>query len=79
MKYLNERYPGIDYDVIFTAIDYLDDPSHESWVPEWGKVNDTLNNTQTTIYTDSEADIEALINLTNEDVQKILDEYWASK
>ena len=79
LKYLNERYPGIDYDVIFTAIDYLDDPSHESWVPEWGKVNDTLNNTQTTIYTDSEADIETLINLTNEDVQKILDEYWASK
>ncbi|HMU94352.1 MAG TPA: extracellular solute-binding protein [Anaerolineales bacterium] len=79
LNYMKERYPGIDYDVIFTAIDHLDNPNHESWVPEWGKVNDTLNNTQTTLYTDPEADVEALMNTTNEDVQKILDEYWASK
>jgi len=75
LNYMKERYPGIDYDVIFTAIDHLDNPNHESWVPEWGKVNDTLNNTQTTLYTDPEADVEALMNTTNEDVQKILDEY----
>jgi multiple sugar transport system substrate-binding protein len=76
--YLKERYPGIDYDVIFKSIDYLDSPHHESWVPEWGKVNDLLGNSQTTIYTEAELDVPALMNTTNEDLQKILDEYWAS-
>ncbi|HSL41948.1 MAG TPA: extracellular solute-binding protein [Anaerolineales bacterium] len=79
LNYMQERYPGIDYDVIFTAIDYLDDPNHESWVPEWGKVNDTLNNALSTIYTEPELNVEELMNVTNEDMQKILDEYWASK
>ncbi|NJC95398.1 MAG: extracellular solute-binding protein, partial [Anaerolineae bacterium] len=79
LNYMKERYPGIDYDVIFTAIDYLDDPNHESWVPEWGKVNDTLNNAQTTIYTEPELDVTNLMNITNEDMQKILDEYWAKQ
>ena len=30
LSYMQERYPGIDYDVIFTAIDYLDDPDEET-------------------------------------------------
>lgn len=79
LNFMKERYPGLDYNVIFTAIDYLDDPNHESWVPDWGKVGDTLNNAQTTIYTEPELDIQALMDTTNEDVQKILDEYWAGK
>jgi multiple sugar transport system substrate-binding protein len=60
LNYMKERFPGIDYDVIFTAIDYLDSPHHESWVPEWGKVNDLLNNTATTIYTEAELDVPNL-------------------
>jgi multiple sugar transport system substrate-binding protein len=79
LTYMKERYPGIDYDVIFKAIDYLDSPHHESWVPEWGKVNDLLNNAMTTIYTEPELDVDELMNITNEDLQKILDEYWAGK
>lgn len=76
---LQERFPGLEYDVIFTAIDYLDDPNHESWVPDWGKVGDTLNNAQTVIFTEPELDVTELMNTTNEDVQKILDEYWANQ
>jgi multiple sugar transport system substrate-binding protein len=79
LGYMQERFPGLDFDVIFTAIDYLDDPNHESWVPEWGKVNDLLNNTTTTIYTEAELDVPALMDTTNEDLQKILDEYWAGQ
>jgi hypothetical protein len=33
----------------------------------------------TTIYTDPEVDVEALLTTTNEDVQTILDEYWAKQ
>jgi len=79
LDYMKERFPGLEYDVIFTAIDYLDDPNHESWLPEWGKVNDTLNNFQTTLYTDANLDVAAVMQLTNEDMQKILDAYWAGK
>jgi hypothetical protein len=48
-------------------------------VPEWGKVNDALNNYASTIYTDPEADINALMESANQDVQDILDEYWAGQ
>jgi len=79
LAYMQERFPGLDFDVIFTAIDYLDDPNHESWVPEWGKVNDALNNATSTIYTEAELDVPGLMNTTNDEVQKILDEYWATQ
>lgn len=79
LAYMQERFPGLDFDVIFTAIDYLDDPNHESWVPDWGKVNDALNNAQTVIYTDSSAEIPSLMDTTNQEVQDILDAYWANQ
>ncbi len=78
LDYMKERYPGIDYDVIFKSIDYLDKPTHESWVPDWGKVNDTLNNIQTMLYTEENLDVDAIMKQGNDDLQKILDEYWAS-
>lgn len=62
----------------FTAIDYLDDPNHKS-SSEWGKVNDALNNAMSTIYTEAELDVPGLMNTTNDEVQKILDEYWATQ
>lgn len=73
---LKERFPTIDHAVIFKSIDYLDSPNHESFVPEWSKVSDTLNNTLTTIYTDSAADTDGLLETTNTDVQTIFDDYW---
>jgi len=74
---LKERFPTIDHGVIFQSIEYLDDPNHESYVPDWSKVNDTLNNTLTTIYTEPSADTDALLDTTNQDVQTIFDDYWA--
>ncbi|MDQ3005033.1 MAG: extracellular solute-binding protein, partial [Chloroflexota bacterium] len=78
LNYLKERYPNIDHDVIFKAIDYLDSPHHESWVPEWGKVNDAAANVQSILYTEPDAAIQAIMDQGNSDIQKILDEYWAS-
>jgi multiple sugar transport system substrate-binding protein len=74
---LKERFPTIDHGVIFQSIEYLDDPNHESYVPDWSKVNDALNNTLTTIYTEPSADTDALLDTTNQDVQTIFDDYWA--
>ncbi len=79
LNFLKERYPNIDHAVIFEAIDYLDNPHHEGWVPEWGKVNDTLNNVLSILYSEPEANVQAVMDQGNEDLQKILDEYWASQ
>jgi multiple sugar transport system substrate-binding protein len=76
---LAERFPGLDYDVIFTAIDYLDNPNHESWVPEWGRVADVLNNNLGAVYVAPIEDPQALLDQTNTEIQAILDEYWASR
>jgi multiple sugar transport system substrate-binding protein len=72
---LKERYPGVDYSVIFTAIDYLDNPNNEAWIPEWGKIEDTLNNVQSLIYTGEAKDAQQVLDETNTEVQKILDNY----
>ena len=76
---LQERFPGVDYDVIFNAIDHLDDPNHESWVPEWTRVGDAINNQVNLILVGEETDAEAVLNIADEEVQAILDEYWASQ
>jgi multiple sugar transport system substrate-binding protein len=75
-KRLAERYPDVDLDVIFAAIDYLDNPNHESFVPEWGRINDVLNNNFSAVYL-RPIDAKAVLDRTNQEVQQILDEYWA--
>jgi len=76
---LAERWPGLDYDVVYGAIDYLDDPHHESWVPEWGKVEDAVNYAVELIYTGENTDARAVLDEANATIQGILDEYWASQ
>lgn len=78
--FLAETYPNLDLNVMFTAADYLDIPNHESWVPSYGKINDALGNAQQQILTvDQDHDAASVLNTTNSEVQKLLDEYWANK
>jgi multiple sugar transport system substrate-binding protein len=75
--YMAETY-SIDLDVMFNSANYLDIPNHESWVPEYGTVNDALNNAMQQILTiDEDHDATSVLNAANAEVQKILDEYWA--
>ncbi len=75
---LEERYPGLDYNVIFQSIDYLDNPNHESFVPEWGRINDIMNNNTGAVYQEP-IDAQALLDQTNEEIQAVLDEHWANQ
>lgn len=75
---LAERYPGLNYSVIFKAIDYLDDPNHESFVPEWGRVSDIMTTNVGAVY-QSPIDAQAVLDQTNEEIQAVLDEYWAGQ
>ena len=75
---LAERYPGLDYDVIFKSIDYLDNPNHESYIPEWGRIEDALNNSLSLIYAGENKNAQEVLDQVNAEIQLILDEYWAS-
>ncbi len=76
---LNETYAGIDLAVIFNAADYLDVPNHESWIPEFGTVNEALANAQSQLWTtDQNHDAASVLDATNAEIQKTLDAYWAS-
>jgi len=76
---LSERFPGLDYDVIFEAIDYLDNPNHESWVPEWGRVGEAMDNSMDQIYSGVETDGKIVLDQANDEIQAILDEYWSKQ
>jgi multiple sugar transport system substrate-binding protein len=76
-KLLLDRWPSLDLDVVYGAIEYLDNPHHESWVPEWGRVDDAINNALTLIYSGENKDGKAVLDEANAAIQGILDEYWS--
>ena len=76
---LAEEHPGADIDAIYEAIDYLDKPHHEEWVPEYGRVDEILANAIDLIYTGENTDAQAVLDQANAEIQQILDEYWANQ
>jgi multiple sugar transport system substrate-binding protein len=74
-----EKFPSLDLNVIYESIDYLDAPNHESWVPEWGRVNDALNNAGTLVTSGTNTNAQEVLDAANAELQTILDEYWASQ
>ena len=75
---LKERYPDLDHAVIYKSIDYLDNPNHESYVPEWGRINDIMNNNVGAVY-QAPLDAQQVLDDTNAEIQKVLDDYWAAQ
>jgi multiple sugar transport system substrate-binding protein len=75
---LEKSYPGMDYAVMYEAIKYLDNPHHESWVPEWSRVEEIMNNAASLIYSGEQKDAKVVLDDANQQIQKLLDEYWAS-
>lgn len=76
---LEARYPGLDYEVIFKSIDYLDAPNHEAWMPEWGRMQDEIENAFGAVYVEPIEDVPAFMENVNNNLQAILDEYWANQ
>lgn len=74
------RYGEHDYDVIYGAIDYLDNPHHESWLPEVERLGDIFQSElYDRVYTERIDDTDALLDEVNAEVQSVLDEYWANQ
>ena len=76
---LEANFPDINYDVIFDAINYLDDPNHESWTPQWGRVEDAMALADSKLVTGENTDAQAVLDEANATIQALLDEYWESQ
>ncbi|HBX70466.1 MAG TPA: hypothetical protein DEH25_14070 [Chloroflexi bacterium] len=75
---MEARYGEHDYSVIYGAIDYLDNPHHESWMPNVERVGDILqSDVYDLVFTEPVDDTDALLEDANTAVQALFDEYWA--
>src|SRR5262249_11799750 len=72
------KFPALNLDVIYQSIDYLDNPNNEAWVPNWGRVNEIMENAGSLIKSGTNKDAKSVLDETNTELQKVLDEYWAS-
>jgi multiple sugar transport system substrate-binding protein len=76
---LEENFAGLDFDVVFESINYLDAPNHESWTPQWGRVEDTMEFAVARVLTGETLDAQLVLDEANEEIQGYLDEYWDSQ
>lgn len=76
---MEEKWPGLDYDVIYDGLNYLDNPHSDAYVVEQQKIAAEMNNALTLVYSGKEKEAQKILDDVNATVQKILDEYWASK
>jgi multiple sugar transport system substrate-binding protein len=76
---MEQKWPGLDYDVIYNGLNHLDNPHSDAYVVEQQKIGDVMNNALTEVYAGSQKDAKVLLDKVNVDVQKILDDYWAKQ
>jgi len=72
------KYPGVDFQVFFDALNYLEKYNHESWKPDYSKVNTELTKAHDFIMTGENLDVQAVAKDANTAVQAIIDAYWAA-
>ncbi len=75
---LQEAFPTIDFVPIFEAINYLDVPHHESWIPNRAIAEDVMEFASSRVQ-QGETDVQKIMDEANAELQRILDEYWASR
>jgi len=76
---MEEKWPGLDYDVIYQGLEHLDSPHSDAYVVEQQKIGAEMDNALSLVYSGENKDAKAILDTVNVTVQKILDEYWASK
>lgn len=76
---MQDKYPRMDLQVIFDAVQYLDKPLAEGWVPSPKQVLDLVANSVGIIRTGDNQDAKAVLDALNVEVQKVTDEYWAQR
>jgi len=69
----------VDWQLFIDSIDHMDKPNNESWVPNYQKVWDAMENTMAGITTGKTKDTDKAAEDLNVQVQGYLDEYWKAK
>lgn len=73
-------YPNVDFQVIIDAMAYADFPiNHEGWTPAFNQVVDAFTVVDQSILASKDADVPALLEAAQVEIQGYLDEYWAAK
>ena len=72
---MEEKWPGLDFDVIYKGMEYLQ--YNDAYVVERKKIDDVLNNAQSLLYSGENSDAKVVMDAANVETQKILDDYWA--
>ncbi|MBN1679082.1 MAG: extracellular solute-binding protein [Anaerolineae bacterium] len=72
-----EIFPELDLDVVYGALEYLDAPNHEGYMPNYARAWDALELFWNNLRTDPDMDVEASLNEVNAEVQALFDEALA--
>jgi multiple sugar transport system substrate-binding protein len=72
LESLAKQYPHVEnWDIFLQSLDYPDIPSAESWMPNYEQAWRRIGDFQTLIEADQEIDLEAEINLLENDLEII--------
>jgi multiple sugar transport system substrate-binding protein len=73
---VKSKYPNVDVQVYVDALDYLETTNHESWRPEYTKLNDIAAKASDNIASGKNLDVNAVMDEAQKEAQALLDEYW---
>jgi multiple sugar transport system substrate-binding protein len=76
---MTAKYPGINHQIFIDGLDYGEAVNHESWRPEYTKINDAVAAAMDQINTGQNLDVDAVMAEADKEVQALLDEYWKSR
>jgi multiple sugar transport system substrate-binding protein len=76
---MEAKYPGINHQVFIDGLDYGETTNHESWRPEYTKINDAVAKAMDQINTGQNLDVDAVMAEADKEVQALLDEYWKNR
>ena len=59
-------------------MDYVEEVNHESWKPNYARVNDVMDRVKGELLNGTNLDVEAVLQAADIEIQALLDEYWAA-
>jgi multiple sugar transport system substrate-binding protein len=71
---LDEKFPGVHWEVAEAGLNYPDIPSHEGWMPNYGKSRDVLFAFQSLLDTTPGLDVNAELDRLRDELQTSFDE-----
>ena len=73
---MNVDYPDVDFGVFLESANYLDKPNHESWMPEWNRIHDSVDAAWGFVNSGENLNVQEVLDNVNAECQGYLDEWW---